>query len=302
MSYSLDGAARREQRRDDCAARRQLRHDLSRAAQLSPRAHAARRRRSSARVIMPGRALQREPGDRGRDRADVLPQRARRVLVRRGRRADGRRAGRRAERVEHQPRRPRRDRERHTAALGRNEPPRRLSGARSSAGSTWDPPSSCCSRRAPCVGMPGSRTGVEVAMGSAIGTVATDRGSSTRGTRMTSRPSASLAALRRRAEILERIRAFFAARGVLEVETPALSPAGVPDLALESVTAHARSLGPAAIPADVARVRDEAAARHGHRRHLSTLPRVSRRRARPLASARVHDARVVSRRLGRRSG
>jgi lysyl-tRNA synthetase class 2 len=55
--------------------------------------------------------------------------------------------------------------------------------------------------------------------------------------------TASLAALRRRAELLARIRAFFAARGVLEVETPALSSAGVSDLALESVTAAARSLG-----------------------------------------------------------
>jgi lysyl-tRNA synthetase class 2 len=56
--------------------------------------------------------------------------------------------------------------------------------------------------------------------------------------------TATLAALRRRAELLARIRAFFAARGVLEVETPALSSAGVSDLALESVTAAARSLGP----------------------------------------------------------
>jgi lysyl-tRNA synthetase class 2 len=55
--------------------------------------------------------------------------------------------------------------------------------------------------------------------------------------------TASLAALRRRAELLARIRAFFAARGVLEVETPALSSAGVSDPALESVTAMARSLG-----------------------------------------------------------
>jgi len=57
-------------------------------------------------------------------------------------------------------------------------------------------------------------------------------------------PTASLAALRRRAELLARVRAFFAARGVLEVETPALSAAGVSDLALESLTATARSLGP----------------------------------------------------------
>jgi elongation factor P--(R)-beta-lysine ligase len=53
----------------------------------------------------------------------------------------------------------------------------------------------------------------------------------------------SLEALRTRARILARIRAFFAARGVLEVETPALSAAGVPDLALDSVLATARSLG-----------------------------------------------------------
>lgn len=56
--------------------------------------------------------------------------------------------------------------------------------------------------------------------------------------------TASLVALRTRARMLERIRAFFAARGVLEVETPALSPAGVSDLALDSVMATARSLGP----------------------------------------------------------
>jgi lysyl-tRNA synthetase class 2 len=56
--------------------------------------------------------------------------------------------------------------------------------------------------------------------------------------------AASFSALRKRAELLARIRAFFAARGVLEVETPALSPAGVSDLALESIMAAARSLGP----------------------------------------------------------
>lgn len=47
------------------------------------------------------------------------------------------------------------------------------------------------------------------------------------------RPSADLATLRLRAELLARIRAFFAARGVLEVETPALSAAAItePNLA-----------------------------------------------------------------------
>ena len=56
--------------------------------------------------------------------------------------------------------------------------------------------------------------------------------------------SAAPATLRLRAAVLARMRAFFAARGVLEVETPALSPAGISDVALESVTASARSLGP----------------------------------------------------------
>jgi lysyl-tRNA synthetase class 2 len=57
--------------------------------------------------------------------------------------------------------------------------------------------------------------------------------------------AASLATLRQRAAMLAAIRAFFAARGVLEVETPALSRAGATDPAIESVTAAARSLGPA---------------------------------------------------------
>ena len=55
--------------------------------------------------------------------------------------------------------------------------------------------------------------------------------------------AASLEALRVRAGMLARIRVFFAARGVLEVETPALSRAGVSDPALDSVIANARSLG-----------------------------------------------------------
>ncbi len=57
--------------------------------------------------------------------------------------------------------------------------------------------------------------------------------------------AASLATLRTRAAMLAAIRHFFAARGVLEVETPALSHAGVTDPAIESVTAAARSLGAA---------------------------------------------------------
>jgi lysyl-tRNA synthetase class 2 len=54
--------------------------------------------------------------------------------------------------------------------------------------------------------------------------------------------TASLDTLRQRAALLAAIRAFFAARGVLEVETPALSPAGTTDPAIESLTANMRSL------------------------------------------------------------
>jgi len=54
---------------------------------------------------------------------------------------------------------------------------------------------------------------------------------------------ASLETLRQRAAMLAAIRSFFAARGVLEVETPALSSSGVTDPAIESIVANARSLG-----------------------------------------------------------
>ena len=56
---------------------------------------------------------------------------------------------------------------------------------------------------------------------------------------------ASIETLRQRAAMLAAVRAFFAARGVLEVETPALSSAGATDPAIESIVASARSLGPA---------------------------------------------------------
>ena len=61
---------------------------------------------------------------------------------------------------------------------------------------------------------------------------------------MTYTATASHDTLRRRAAILAAIRRFFAERGVLEVETPALSAAGVTDPALENVAARVRSLGP----------------------------------------------------------
>ena len=49
-------------------------------------------------------------------------------------------------------------------------------------------------------------------------------------------PAASLEALRVRARVLAAIRAFFAERGVLEVETPVLSAAATPDPNIESLT------------------------------------------------------------------
>jgi lysyl-tRNA synthetase class 2 len=56
-------------------------------------------------------------------------------------------------------------------------------------------------------------------------------------------PSASIDALRARADLLHRIRAFFAHRGVLEVETPALSQRAVTDVQLASFSTLYR--GPA---------------------------------------------------------
>lgn len=50
-------------------------------------------------------------------------------------------------------------------------------------------------------------------------------------------PTCDLAALKARAELYQRIRQFFAAREVLEVETPVLSQAGVTDVHLASVVA-----------------------------------------------------------------
>lgn len=52
------------------------------------------------------------------------------------------------------------------------------------------------------------------------------------------RPTAPLSNLQQRARILARIRAFFAERGVMEVETPVLSVAAITDPHLESFTTH----------------------------------------------------------------
>ena len=52
---------------------------------------------------------------------------------------------------------------------------------------------------------------------------------------MTWRPTATNAALRKRAQMLDAAREFFKSRGVLEVETPILSAAAVSDLQIESL-------------------------------------------------------------------
>jgi len=57
------------------------------------------------------------------------------------------------------------------------------------------------------------------------------------------RPTASMDVLRLRAEILTRIRAFFAERKVLEVETPLLASAPVTDLHLHALSCHFRGPG-----------------------------------------------------------
>jgi elongation factor P--(R)-beta-lysine ligase len=56
------------------------------------------------------------------------------------------------------------------------------------------------------------------------------------------RPSASLPALRRRAAMLARARAFFSARGVLEVETPLLSSYAVTDPHIQSLATRISGL------------------------------------------------------------
>jgi len=57
------------------------------------------------------------------------------------------------------------------------------------------------------------------------------------------RPSASMDALRLRAEILAKIRTFFAEREVMEVETPLLASAPVTDLHLHALSCRYRGPG-----------------------------------------------------------
>jgi lysyl-tRNA synthetase class 2 len=59
------------------------------------------------------------------------------------------------------------------------------------------------------------------------------------------RPGADQAALVERAALYAGIRAFFAARDVLEVDTPLLASYGVTDPAIEPLTVAARAPAPA---------------------------------------------------------
>lgn len=87
------------------------------------------------------------------------------------------------------------------------------------------------------------------------------------------RPSATLEVLRLRARMLESIRAFFSARAVLEVETPALSAAATPDPALVSLVT--RYTGPGAP--------------HGQALYLHTSPEFAMKRLLAAGSGSIYQ-------------
>jgi lysyl-tRNA synthetase class 2 len=86
-------------------------------------------------------------------------------------------------------------------------------------------------------------------------------------------PSADWATLRLRAELLARIRAFFAARGVLEVDTPALSAAALPDPHLTSFSTPYSGPGP----------------RHGRTLYLHTSPEFPMKRLLAAGSGCIYQ-------------
>jgi lysyl-tRNA synthetase class 2 len=87
------------------------------------------------------------------------------------------------------------------------------------------------------------------------------------------RPSGDGATLRLRAELLARIRGFFAQREVLEVETPALSAAAIPDPHLASFAVHYTGPGP----------------RHGQTLYLHTSPEFPMKRLLAAGSGCIYQ-------------
>lgn len=87
------------------------------------------------------------------------------------------------------------------------------------------------------------------------------------------RPTAELATLRLRAGLLARVRAFFTARGVLEVETPALSAAAVTDPHLASFAVRYTGPGP----------------RHGQPLYLHTSPEFPMKRLLAAGSGCIYQ-------------
>ena len=87
------------------------------------------------------------------------------------------------------------------------------------------------------------------------------------------RPTADLAILRLRAGLLARARAFFAARGVLEVETPALSAAAITDPHLISFSTIYSGPGP----------------RHGQTLYLHTSPEFPMKRLLAAGSGCIYQ-------------
>lgn len=87
------------------------------------------------------------------------------------------------------------------------------------------------------------------------------------------RPGAELATLRLRAELLARVRAFFAARGVLEVETPALAAAAITDPHLASFSTVYSGPGP----------------RHGRTLYLHTSPEFPMKRLLAAGSGCIYQ-------------